>query len=254
MEAFLQHFITQSAAYALFAVALVAFLESLALVGLILPGAVLMTGLGALIGSGEVNFWQAWLAGIIGCLLGDWISFWLGWRFKKPLHRWSFMKKNKALLDKTEHALHQHSMVTVLIGRFVGPTRPLIPMVAGMLNLPLAKFIPPNIIGCIFWPPVYFLPGILAGAAIDIPSDERSSGFKWLLLGAALLLWLAVWAAWRLWRNKAEGDWLSRWVPRARLLWLTPVLEVLAVVALYAACSHPLMPVYLDILTKVVSR
>ena len=64
MEAFLQHFITQSAAYALFAVALVAFLESLALVGLILPGAVLMTGLGALIGSGEVNFWQAWLAGI----------------------------------------------------------------------------------------------------------------------------------------------------------------------------------------------
>ena len=254
MEAFLQHFITQSAAYALFAVALVAFLESLALVGLILPGAVLMTGLGALIGSGEVNFWQAWLAGIIGCLLGDWISFWLGWRFKKPLHRWSFMKKNKALLDKTEHALHQHSMVTVLIGRFVGPTRPLIPMVAGMLNLPLAKFIPPNIIGCIFWPPVYFLPGILAGAAIDIPSDERSSGFKWLLLGAALLLWLAVWAAWRLWRNKAEGDWLSRWVPRARLLWLTPVLAVLAVVALYAACSHPLKPVYLDILTKVVSR
>lgn len=254
MEAFLQHFITQSAAYALFAVALVAFLESLALVGLILPGAVLMTGLGALIGSGEVNFWQAWLAGIIGCLLGDWISFWLGWRFKKPLHRWSFMKKNKALLDKTEHALHQHSMVTVLIGRFVGPTRPLIPMVAGMLNLPLAKFIPPNIIGCIFWSPVYFLPGILAGAAIDIPSDERSSGFKWLLLGAALLLWLAVWAAWRLWRNKAEGDWLSRWVPRARLLRLTPVLAVLAVVALYAACSHPLMPVYLDILTKVVSR
>lgn len=254
MEAFLQHFITQSAAYALFAVGLVAFLESLALVGLILPGAVLMTGLGALIGSGEVNFWQAWLAGIVGCLLGDWISFWLGWRFKKPLHRWSFMKKNKALLDKTEHALHQHSMVTVLIGRFIGPTRPLIPMVAGMLNLPLAKFIPPNIIGCIFWPPVYFLPGILAGAAIDIPSDEHSSSFKWLLLGAALLLWLAAWAVWRLWRNKAEGDWLSRWVPRPRLIWLTPVLVVLAAVTLYAVCTHPLMPVYLEILAKVVSR
>ncbi|MEX5419741.1 DedA family protein, partial [Pseudomonas aeruginosa] len=116
----------------------------------------MMAGLGALIGSGEVNFWQAWLAGIIGCLLGDWISFWLGWRFKKPLHRWSFLKKNKALLDKTEHALHQHSMFTILIGRFVGPTRPLVPMVAGMLDLPVAKFIPPNIIGCLLWPPLYF--------------------------------------------------------------------------------------------------
>jgi membrane protein DedA with SNARE-associated domain len=139
MQALLEHFITQSVMYSLIAVALVAFLESLALVGLILPGTVMMAGLGALIGSGEVNFWQAWLAGIIGCLLGDWISFWLGWRFKKPLHRWSFMKKNKALLDKTEHALHQHSMFTILVGRFVGPTRPLVPMVAGMLDLPVAN-------------------------------------------------------------------------------------------------------------------
>lgn len=133
MQALLEHFITQSTVYSLMAVLLVAFLESLALVGLILPGTVLMAGLGALIGSGELSFWYAWLAGIIGCLLGDWISFWLGWRFKKPLHRWSFLKKNKALLDKTEHALHQHSMFTILVGRFVGPTRPLVPMVAGML-------------------------------------------------------------------------------------------------------------------------
>ncbi|RFC88064.1 DedA family protein, partial [Klebsiella pneumoniae] len=64
--------------YSLLAVMLVAFLESLALVGLILPGTVMMAGLGALIGGGEVNFWQAWLAGIVGCLLGDWICFSLG--------------------------------------------------------------------------------------------------------------------------------------------------------------------------------
>lgn len=115
MQALLEHFITQSTLYSLIAVLLVAFLESLALVGLILPGTVLMAGLGALIGSGELNFWHAWLVGIIGCLMGDWISFWLGWRFKKPLHRWSFMKKNKSLLDKTEHALHQHSMFTILV-------------------------------------------------------------------------------------------------------------------------------------------
>ena len=64
MQALLEHFITQSVMYSLIAVALVAFLESLALVGLILPGTVMMAGLGALIGSGEVNFWQAWLAGM----------------------------------------------------------------------------------------------------------------------------------------------------------------------------------------------
>ncbi|VEB76811.1 DedA family inner membrane protein YabI [Raoultella ornithinolytica] len=254
MQALLEHFITQSTVYSLIAVMLVAFLESLALVGLILPGTVMMAGLGALIGSGDVNFWQAWLAGIIGCLLGDWISFWLGWRFKKPLHRWSFMKKNKALLDKTEHALHQHSMITILIGRFVGPTRPLVPMVAGMLDLPVAKFILPNIIGCLLWPPLYFLPGILAGAAIDIPTNEHSASFKWLLLATALLVWLAGWLCWRLWRSAKMRDRLTRLLPRARLLWLTPVTVVLAGAVLTLVIRHPLMPVYLDILHKVIAR
>ncbi|RDT57059.1 DedA family protein [Escherichia coli] len=254
MQALLEHFVTQSTAYTLIAIALVAFLESLALVGLILPGTVMMAALGALIGSGEVNFWYAWMAGIVGCLLGDWISFWLGWRFKKPLHRWSFIRKNKALLDKTEHALHQHSMFTILVGRFVGPTRPVVPMVAGMLDLPVTKFIPPNILGCLLWPPFYFLPGILAGAAIDIPAGAQSGNFKWLLLLAAVLLWLAFWMCWRLWRSgKAGLDRLTAWLPRRRLFWLAPLLTAGALVAVTILVRHPLMPIYLSILQKVVT-
>lgn len=253
MEALLEHFITQSAMYSLVAIALVAFFESLALVGLILPGTVMMAALGALIGSGEVNFWHAWLAGIVGCLLGDWISFWLGWRFKKPLHRWSFLKKHKALLDKTEHALHEHSLFTILVGRFVGPTRPLVPMVAGMLDLPIRKFLPPNLIGCLLWPPFYFLPGILAGAAIDIPADMQSSSFKWLLLLTAIVLWLACWLCWRLWRaGKSGSDRLTAYLPRQRLLWLAPGTMVIAIAAVVMLAKHPLMPIYLDILGKVI--
>lgn len=163
------------------------------------------------------------------------------------------MKKNKALLDKTEHALHQHSMFTILVGRFVGPTRPLVPMVAGMLDLPVAKFIVPNIIGCVLWPPFYFLPGILAGAAIDIPADMQSGYFKWLLLATALLLWLAAWLCWRLWRSgKAAADRLTPFLPRGRLLWLAPVMLGAGIVALVMLLRHPLMPVYIDILRKVV--
>lgn len=253
MEALLEHFITQSAMYSLVAIALVAFFESLALVGLILPGTVMMAALGALIGSGEVNFWHAWLAGIVGCLLGDWISFWLGWRFKKPLHRWSFLKKHKALLDKTEHALHEHSLFTILVGRFVGPTRPLVPMVAGMLDLPIRKFLPPNIIGCLLWPPFYFLPGILAGAAIDIPADMQSSSFKWLLLLTAIVLWLACWLCWRLWRaGKSGSDRLTAYLPRQRLIWLAPGTMVMAIAAVVMLAKQPLMPIYLDILGKVI--
>ena len=113
MQALLEHFITQSTVYSLIAVVLVAFLESLALVGLILPGTVLMAGLGALIGSGELSFWQAWLAGIVGCLLGDWISFWLGWRFKKPHggQKLSGYGKDMSLYGLEDYTVVRHVMV-----------------------------------------------------------------------------------------------------------------------------------------------
>lgn len=121
MEAYLLHLLTQSLAFTLFIVMLVTFLESLALVGMLLPGTVMMTSVGALIGSGEVDFYFAWVAATLGCLLGDWISYFIGRRFKAPLHNWSFLQKHKSLLNKTEHALHNHSMATVLLGRFYWP-------------------------------------------------------------------------------------------------------------------------------------
>lgn len=248
MHSFLEHFITQSTTYALIAVWLVAFLESLALVGLLMPGTVIMAALGALIGSGQLGLYQAWLVATTACLVADWISFWLGWRFKKPLHNWSFLQKQKAWLDKTEYALHRHSLFTVLVGRFIGPTRPLVPLVAGMLDLPVRKFIVPNVIGCIFWPPFYFLPGILAGAAIDIPSGSHSGSFIGLLVATALLVWLAGWLCWRWWRSDKRP---AQRPARKALRWMAPLACVLAIVVTIVALRHPLMPVYVGILGKV---
>lgn len=102
---------------------------------------------------------------------------------------------------------------------------------------------------------VLFPAGILAGAAIDIPADVQSGNFKWLLLATALLLWLAVWLCWRLWRSaKAGTDRLTHYLPRHRLFWLAPLMLGVAVMALVTLIRHPLMPVYGEILLKVVSR
>ncbi len=79
MQALLEHFITQSTVYSLMAVVLVAFLESLALVGLILPGTVLMAGLGALIGSGElVSGTPGWQGSSVVCWATGSPSGWAG--------------------------------------------------------------------------------------------------------------------------------------------------------------------------------
>ncbi|AHG21180.1 membrane protein [Chania multitudinisentens RB-25] len=255
MEAYLQHLVTQSLAFTLSVVMLVALLESLALVGLLLPGTVMMASIGALIGGGKVDFYLAWGAGIVGCLLGDWISYFIGRAFKEPLHRWSFLQKHKAMLDKTEYALHQHSMITILVGRFIGPTRPLVPMVAGMLSLPPYKFALPNIIGCLTWPPVYFFPGILAGVAIDIPYSANSTLFKWLLFGVVLVMWLAAWLSWRWWREGKRGvDKLARWLSPLRLRVACVLSWGVGLAGFYYLSQQPLMPVYRHLLWQVLAR
>ncbi|HBU8025731.1 TPA: DedA family protein, partial [Klebsiella pneumoniae] len=44
------------------------------------------------------------------------------------------------------------------------------------------------------------------------------------------------------------------WLPRGRLLWLSPLMVALAATALTFVFRHPLMPVYLAILHKVIAR
>ncbi|TGC92866.1 hypothetical protein C9F09_11670, partial [Salmonella enterica subsp. enterica serovar Wilhelmsburg] len=57
----------------------------------------------------------------------------------------------------------------------------------------------------------------------------------------------------RLWRSgKAAVDRLTAYLPRSRLLYLAPLTLGSGVVALVVLIRHPLMPVYIDILRKVV--
>ncbi|WP_127959218.1 DedA family protein [Serratia microhaemolytica] len=254
MEIYLQQLVTQSLAFTLVIVMLLVFIESLALVGLLLPGTVIMASLGALIGSRQVDFYMAWIGGIFGGLLGDWLSYFIGRAFKKPLHRWPLLKKNQRMMDKISHALYQHSFIAVLLGRFIGPTRPLVPMVAGMMYLPAYRFAPPNIIACLAWPPVYFFPGILAGVAIDIPTTDNGVSFKWLLFTAIILIWLTLWLSWRWWREDKRGsDKLTRWLSPLKLRLLSLLSWLALLICLYHLFQHPLMPVFLRLLWNVLA-
>lgn len=221
MEAYIQNIISQSLAFTLTLVMVISFLESLALVGLLLPGTVIMTSIGALIGGRKIDFYSAWAVSFVGCFLGDWVSYFIGRVFKKTLHGWAFLQKRQETLKKTESALHRHSMSTILVGRLIGPTRPLVPMIAGMFELPLHKFVLPNSIGCVLWPPIYFFPGILAGVAIDIPISANSVVFNWFFLLFVSLIWLAAWLSWRGWlwwsESKPFPDCMSHCLSSARL-------------------------------------
>lgn len=144
---------------------LIAFSETFALVGAIIPGSVTLTAIGVLIGLGVAPFTVTMICAIVGAFLGDATSYWLGRQFHGRLRNsWPF-KNYPQLLDKGDEFFKRHGGKSIIIGRFIGPMRSIIPLSAGMMDMPAKKFLFYDFISSLVWAPSYILPGILIGAA-----------------------------------------------------------------------------------------
>lgn len=85
--------ISDNPAWAGLALFLVAFVESLVVVGFFLPGILILFGIGALLGMGEASWIPLWVGGSLGALCGDILSFWIGQRYQMQLRRmWPFAR------------------------------------------------------------------------------------------------------------------------------------------------------------------
>jgi len=173
---------------------LISAAESIAIIGTVVPGSITMTAIGALAGAGIVPLWSTLLWAIFGAVAGDGVSYWLGHHFKGRLPKiWPF-RYYPNFLDKGEKFFKKYGGVSVFFGRFVGPVRALVPLVAGTFGMPPLRFTIYNVSSAIFWAPAYMLPGILLGAAsLELPPDIAFHVVLVLLfsiLFTLLILWL----------------------------------------------------------------
>ena len=149
---------------------LVAFTESVAIIGTIIPGSVTMTAIGTLAGSGTLPFWPIILLAILGAIIGDGLSYFTGYYFKDRIRMWWPFKQHPSILGSGEQFIHMHGGKSIFIGRFVGPVRAMIPLIAGMLNLPPKRYFFASILSAIAWAPVYLCPGMLLGfVSLEMP-------------------------------------------------------------------------------------
>lgn len=172
---------------------LISAAESVAIIGTIVPGSVMMTAIGALIGAGIIPFWSTLIWAILGAIAGDGISYWMGYHFKNRLNYiWPF-KTHPSLLSSGKIFFDKHGAKSVFVGRFVGPVRALVPLVAGMLGVKPLRFTIANIASAIGWAPIYMLPGILLGAAsVELPSEVATRVILMLVL-TGLFIILCLW-------------------------------------------------------------
>ncbi len=144
-------FVRANQAWAPFVVGALAFGESLAFVSVLVPATVLLVGIGALIGTTGLAFWPIWLGAVIGASLGDWLSYEVGRWFEHRAHHVWPLNRRPDLIAKGEAFTRRYGVWAIVIGRFFGPLRAIVPLVAGIFEMPRGPFQLANVGSALVW-------------------------------------------------------------------------------------------------------
>lgn len=176
---------------------LIAFLETLLVVGFIFPGSMLLVAVGSLISTGHLDLWPTLFWAFFGAVVGDNISFWIGVYFQEPLKKSAIYIHYQQEFIKGERFFHQYGIYSVAIGRFVGPIRAIIPAIAGSLGMSGKLFFITNVVSALIWAPAYILSGVLIGETFKLGYHELAQFIQldlWsLLLTGFCTLMLFLW-------------------------------------------------------------
>ncbi|GGE67429.1 hypothetical protein GCM10011533_19680 [Streptosporangium jomthongense] len=163
-----------------------AFIESLALAGIVVPGVAFLFTIAAMAAQIGMPLMAALLWAGLGAVAGDTASFAIGRLFQGRLDSVWPLSRYPGLIAKGERFFNRHGGKSVIIGRFVGPVRPVIPLIAGALMMPWRRFLAFNIGSAIGWAPVYILPGFLVGSALA--SKVQLPAHAYMVTGISLAI------------------------------------------------------------------
>jgi membrane protein DedA with SNARE-associated domain len=162
-------FVRDHAEWAAPVVFALAFGESLAFISLLIPAWAALVAIGALVSGGGLSFWPVWIAGSLGAACGDWLSYWIGLKLEYGVqHIWP-LSRHPDLIPRAEAFVKKWGILGIFIGRFFGPLRASVPLVAGIFEMPYWRFQLANFSSAFVWAAVLLTLG-----------DAISVGLRWL--------------------------------------------------------------------------
>lgn len=168
------------------------FVEGFAVIGLFVPGLMMVFMLGALVGLGRMDFWLAYVAACSGAIAGDAFNYWLGYRYRERLAQHWPLSRYPKMHQRGQEFFHQYGMLSIPLGRYIGPLRSFVPVIAGTLGMRPQRFVPMVILTGLMWVPSFMLPGMLFGLSLDLAAAYATR--LSLLLGAVVgIIWLLSW-------------------------------------------------------------
>jgi membrane protein DedA with SNARE-associated domain len=160
-------FVRQHEVWAAPVVFCLAFGESLAFISLLVPAWGALVAIGTMIGPSGINFWPIWVAGSLGAALGDWLSYWIGGKLGPAVaHVWP-LSRHPGLLPRGEAFVKKWGVPGIFIGRFFGPLRASVPLVAGIFAMPYWHFQIANFVSAFVWAAVLLTLGDVASRFVQ---------------------------------------------------------------------------------------
>ena len=173
-------------------IAALAAAESSALVGLVIPGeAALLVG-GFAASQGRVDLPVLVAVATVAAIVGDSIGYELG-RHLGPRVRLTRLGRwvGEDRWSRAEQFIERRGGPAVLIGRWVGLLRALVPFVAGTTRMPYRRFLVWNVLGAVLWAPTVITAGYFAAGSFR--AVERWLGRASLVLAVLVVFGVGLW-------------------------------------------------------------
>lgn len=130
---------------------LIVFCETGLVVTPFLPGDSLLFAAGAFAGLGALRPGPLFLLLMSASILGDSVNYWVGRYVGPRAFSGSIRFLKQEYLDKTRAFYDRHGRKTVILARFLPIIRTFAPFVAGVGEMPYARFLANSVIGSVAW-------------------------------------------------------------------------------------------------------
>jgi membrane protein DedA with SNARE-associated domain len=176
---------------------LVSFGESFVGISILFPGTTIMVIAGTMVRwplnpHGILDAWPLLVGAILGAVLGDAISFWLGRHFGRVIEKYWYFVRHPEILKRGFSFFDKYGTASVFVGRFFGPVRAAIPLVAGIMGMTWRRFWIANIGSALIWAPALLLLG--SSFTIVVRAIDAAHGWRLTIsIGLVILLMITVW-------------------------------------------------------------
>lgn len=193
-------FVAENATLAYTILFLGSYVEAIVGINFIIRGEIFFIAGSIFAGLGVLNFWLVCFALILGGILGDSTSYWIGKRYGLGLIKEGRFILNPKNFNKAKGFIEQHGAKSAFFARFLGPISWVTPFIVGTYRIPYRQFL------------MYNIPGVILGIGhLIVIGYFFASNYQEVIeivrrytLLAALGFAMLVGAYWYVWKHEPE--------------------------------------------------